>query len=246
MDIETAEAAWESYTEAKDKYTLEGDLIHWLACALYVACRNSTLPTVGQASATVQGNGVSLTRLLRCSKLSLIEFFSKAQKWADMTNLKMEFRQKIDLLERNFAVSNVIFKKYQPIFVSLFKDPANDPPKVNRSRKTKKPPCTPGEVFDFCWNLFIRVKALCPDISDDLVNSYHLLLSCVDHIYACAYKSERSDLLNEKFQGMAQTIGKHFFEYLFFQTTFFGFPISHSPKYMPSMKNPECEIFYLN
>ena len=95
------------------------------------------MPTVGQASTTVEGNGVSLTRLLRCSKLSLIEFFSKAQKWADMTNLKMEFRQKIDLLERNFAVSNVIFKKYQPIFVSLFKDPANDPPKVNRSRKTK-------------------------------------------------------------------------------------------------------------
>lgn len=86
---------------------------------------------------TVQGNGVSLTRLLRSSKLSLIEFFSKAQKWADMSSLKSEFRQKIDLLERNFAVSNVIFKKYQPIFVGLFKDPAQDPPKVNRSRKTK-------------------------------------------------------------------------------------------------------------
>ena len=58
-------------------------------------------------------------------------------------------------------------------------------------------------MFDFCWNLFIRVKALCPDISDDLVNSYHLLLSCVDHIYACAVMAERTDLLNEKFQGMS-------------------------------------------
>ena len=47
-----------------------------------------------------------------------------------MSNVKPEFRQKIELLERNFAVSNVIFKKYQPIFVGLFKDPANDPPKV--------------------------------------------------------------------------------------------------------------------
>ena len=108
----------------------QGDQIHWLACALYVACRNSSLPTVGQAGATIQGNGVSLTRLLRSSKLSLIEFFNKAQKWADMSNVKPEFRQKIELLERNFAVSNVIFKKYQPIFVGLFKDPANDPPKV--------------------------------------------------------------------------------------------------------------------
>lgn len=85
----------------------------------------------------MQGNGVSLTRLLRSSKLALIEFFGKAQKWADMSNVTPEFRNKIDLLERNFAVSNVIFKKYQPIFVGLFKDPANDPPKVNRSRKQK-------------------------------------------------------------------------------------------------------------
>ena len=49
----------------------------------------------------MQGNGVSLTRLLRSSKLALIEFFGKAQKWADMSNVTPEFRNKIDLLERN-------------------------------------------------------------------------------------------------------------------------------------------------
>ncbi len=92
---------------------------------------------VGLDGATIQGNGVSLTRLLRCCKLSLIEFFKKVKNWADMSNLKTEFREKIDHLERNFAVSNVIFKKYQPIFLELFKDPALDPPKINRSRKTK-------------------------------------------------------------------------------------------------------------
>ena len=54
-----------------------------------------------------------------------------------MSNLKSQFRSKIDCLERNFAVSNVIFKKYQPIFVHLFKDPAKDPPRQNRSRKLK-------------------------------------------------------------------------------------------------------------
>ena len=113
----------------------QGDQIHWLACALYVACRNSTLPTVGQAGATIQGNGVSLARLLRSSKLSLIEFFNKAQKWADMSNVKSEYREKIDLLQRNFSVSNVIFKKYQLIFIGLFKDPADDPPKVKIWKK---------------------------------------------------------------------------------------------------------------
>ena len=74
----------------------------------------------------------------------------QARLWADMCNLKTELVHKIDKLERNFAVSNVIFKKYQPIFVDLFRDPAEDPPKPVRSRKQKRPPCTSGEVFDFC------------------------------------------------------------------------------------------------
>ena len=53
-------------------------------------------------------------------------------------------------------------------------------------------------MFDFCWSLFVRVKADFPAISDDLVNSYHLLLSCVDYIYANAVLAQRSDLLNDK------------------------------------------------
>ena len=85
----------------------------------------------------IEGNGVSLTRLLRSCKLSLIQFFNKVKKWADMSNLKVEFREKIERLERNFAVSNVIFKKYQPIFVDLFRDPLKDAPKINKSRKQK-------------------------------------------------------------------------------------------------------------
>ena len=92
---------------------------------------------VGNSEKSIQGNGVSLTRLLRSSKLSLIEFFNKAQKWADMANVQPEFREKIVLLEKNFNVSSVIFKKYQNIFVGLFKDPANDPPRIKQSRKTK-------------------------------------------------------------------------------------------------------------
>ena len=204
MDVETGELAWRTYLATKQKYTLEGDQLHWLACALYVACRRGSLPTVGRM-VMMEGNGVSLTRLLRSTKLSLIQFFNKARLWADMCNLKTELVHKIDKLERNFAVSNVIFKKYQPIFVDLFRDPAEDPPKPVRSRKQKRPPCTSGEVFDFCWTLFIRVKGHFPAISDDLVNSYHLLLSCVDYIYSCAWTDQREDLLNPVFDCGGET-----------------------------------------
>ena len=132
------------------------------------------------------GNGVSLTRLLRNCSLALIQFFDKAKKWADMNNLNETFVKKIEKLNRNFVVSHVIFKKFQPIFLHLFKDPALNPPRVKTSRKQKRGPCSTTDVFDFCWTLFVRVKSEFSGISDDLVNSYHLLLSCVDYVHANA------------------------------------------------------------
>lgn len=62
-------------------------------------------------------------------------------------------------------------------------------------------PCSSGRVFDFAWTLFVCVKADFPDISDDLVNSYHLLLACCDLIFSNALLSDRRDMLNSKFQG---------------------------------------------
>lgn len=55
-------------------------------------------------------------------------------------------------------------------------------------------------MFDFCWGLFVRVKTDFPAISDDLVNSYHLLLSCIDYVYGNAVMAKRTDLLNEKME----------------------------------------------
>lgn len=43
----------------------QGDPSHWLACAIYVACRNVTEHTVVDSETLIEGNLVSLTRLLR-------------------------------------------------------------------------------------------------------------------------------------------------------------------------------------
>jgi len=69
--------------------------------------------------------------------VSLIEFFKKMKKWADMASLPQEFRDKIERLERNFAVSMVTFKKFEPIFLDIFENPAKDPPRPPKSRKQK-------------------------------------------------------------------------------------------------------------
>uniref|UniRef100_A0A8C1V5D0 Retinoblastoma-like 2 (p130) n=1 Tax=Cyprinus carpio TaxID=7962 RepID=A0A8C1V5D0_CYPCA len=202
MDEESSNGAWRSYENISKNYTLEGSELHWLACALYVACRSS-VPTIGKG--TAEGNYVSLTRILRSSQQSLIEFFNKMKKWQDMANLPKEFQQSTEKLERNFTVTSVIFKKYVPLFKDIFKAPTDELPRTHRGRKQRRHPCTVTEVFNFCWILFIHAKGNFPMISDDLVNSYHLLLCALDLVYCNALLcSSRKDLLNPAFKGLPE------------------------------------------
>ncbi|XP_011875913.1 PREDICTED: retinoblastoma-like protein 1 isoform X2 [Vollenhovia emeryi] len=202
MDATAASEAWRSYETIRQNYTLEGDQLHWIGCAVYVACRKFSIPTVGRPGTNVEGNCVSLTRLLQLCNLPLIQFFTKSKSWADMANMPQDFRARIEKLEANFSVSMVIFKKYQPIFTDIFKDPREDTSRPPRSRRHKAMPCTPSRVFEFCWTLFICIKGAIHDISDDLVNSYHLLLVCCDLVYNNALLANRKDLLNPDFAGL--------------------------------------------
>lgn len=203
MDRSSQEEAWQAFERITTNYTLEGDSLHWLACALYVSCRSSMVPAV-HGRDMVEGNCVSLTRLLRTAKLSLIEFFKKMKKWADMASLPQRFRDKVERLERNFAVSTVTFKKFEPIFLDIFRSPGDDPVRPPKGRKQKRQTVTAREVFNFCWTMFIQVKGNFPAISDDLVNSYHLLLCCLDWFFANVLLSNRRDLLNPDFSGLPE------------------------------------------
>ncbi|XP_048956312.1 retinoblastoma-like protein 1 isoform X6 [Canis lupus dingo] len=201
LDEGSAAEALDDFTAIRGNYSLEGEVIHWLACSLYVACRKSIIPTVGKG--IMEGNCVSLTRILRSAKLSLIQFFSKMKKWMDMSNLPQEFRERVERLERNFEVSTVIFKKFEPIFLDIFQNPYEEQPKFPRSRKQRRIPCSVKDLFNFCWTLFVYTKGNFRMIGDDLVNSYHLLLCCLDLIFANAIICpNRRDLLNPTFKGL--------------------------------------------
>uniref|UniRef100_A0AAQ5XSA6 Retinoblastoma-like protein 1 n=1 Tax=Amphiprion ocellaris TaxID=80972 RepID=A0AAQ5XSA6_AMPOC len=212
MDEQTAAEAMDNFTGIWNTYTLEGEVVHWLACSLYAACRKGSTPTVGKG--LMEGNCVSLTRILRSSKLSLIQFFSKMKKWADMSNLSQDFRLRMDRLERNFEVSTVIFRKFEPIFMDMFQNPqGGEPPRQPRSRKHRRLPCHISDVFKFCWTLFTcplhSASCVCVSegnfrmIGDDLVNSYHLLLCCLDLVFGNALLcANRKDLINPTFRGL--------------------------------------------
>jgi retinoblastoma-like protein 1 len=48
----------------------------------------------------------------------------------------------------------------------------------------------------------VCVKGKFPGVSDDLVNSYHLLLACCDLMFANAIIADRREILNPNFPGM--------------------------------------------
>ncbi|KAI3369202.1 hypothetical protein L3Q82_007438 [Scortum barcoo] len=134
MDEQTATEAMDNFTNTCNTYTLEGEVVHWLACSLYAACRKGSTPTVGKG--LMEGNCVSLTRILRTSKL-------------------------------------------------------------------RRLPCHISDVFKFCWTLFVYTKGNFRMIGDDLVNSYHLLLCCLDLVFGNALLcANRKDLINPTFRGL--------------------------------------------
>ncbi|XP_037075315.1 retinoblastoma-like protein 2 [Pollicipes pollicipes] len=212
MDKFTARDAWNSYCQVKQNYSLEGKKLHWLACALYVSCRRGSVPTVGHHLAPMQGNFISLTRLLRFAQFSLLEFFDKSKKWAEMSNLPHPFQRNLDALERNFAVTTFLFNYYEPMFKKIYTDPADDPPRPPKSRKQRRGACTASDAFEFTWTLFVLVKSTIPSVSSDLVSTYHLLLACVDYMFGVTVAADRRDLLNRSSPALPENFNSRDYE----------------------------------
>ncbi|CAB3228947.1 unnamed protein product [Arctia plantaginis] len=201
VDPVAAKKSKESFLEIKRNYSLDGDMLHWMACALYVACRTSITPTV-QTGKAVEGNCVSLTRLLRLCNISLIQFFTKIKNWMEMAAMSTEFKDRISHLQHKFAVSTVLFRKFQPIFQEIFLNLTNEPLKSSAKRRPKLQPCSTNALFEFTWCLYICVKGEFHRSAHDLVDMYHLLLACLDFVFANAFMARRIDLIDPAFKGL--------------------------------------------
>ncbi|OTF80317.1 hypothetical protein BLA29_013968, partial [Euroglyphus maynei] len=77
----------------------------WLACALYISCRKCSTQ-MGRGQTRIEGNMVSLTRILRTCNISLVRFFNKIKNWIDMAGSSVDLRRKIDQIEKNFNVTS--------------------------------------------------------------------------------------------------------------------------------------------
>lgn len=135
---------------------------------------------------------------------SLVRFFNKMKNWTEMAGLPIEMRSKLEQLERNFNVTSVIFTKYKPIFEDVFKCTSSAQCRfMPKNRKQmRKQALTSIDIFTFCWTLFVYIKSKYSRISDDLVNSYHLLLVCIDYCFSSVLSMDNChDIINSNFYG---------------------------------------------
>ena len=90
------------YCSVNDSFSLEGSAEAWICCAIFSACSMTSVSSVGGRE--INGNCISLTRLLSEVNISLIDFMTKIRRWSEMAGLGGPFSGKIKQLERNFSV----------------------------------------------------------------------------------------------------------------------------------------------
>lgn len=187
---------------------IQGGEIQWLCCALYVNLTDKSNEL----------SEISLTKLLRLCNIKIYEFLKKTEQWISMVSTSNDCRERFKRLRASLSVSILSYEKYSSIFCEYFTSPNNSeeaalaaatistPQKGKKSKQANK--CTPNNVYEFCWYLFILAQGENPEYTIDIVSSFHILLCCIDLIFANIVADKRDDLLNMKFGPAAAALSK--------------------------------------
>lgn len=171
--LSVTDDTWDCYNKLRHVYSLEGDQTQWLVCLLYLTNEKQLTINKRELKSTLNKfSSFQFLKLMQFNKDSLAALFAKMNKAIEMINMPRELCTQIELIERNFNVSCILFAKFNKISSQMFSQ------EVTASLAPSK--C----VSDIAWLLFIYVKEKFPHIGSDLVNSFQLLVCCLNLIYA--------------------------------------------------------------
>jgi hypothetical protein len=109
---------------------------------------------------------VNLNKLLERTNQSLDSFIRKIRNLTEMLNIPCELVERVDIIEINYNVTCILFNKYKQIYQIIFNDENDD-----------------DLLFKFGWLLFVYIKENYVEIGHDLVNSFYLLICCLNLMY---------------------------------------------------------------
>ncbi|PRP85784.1 hypothetical protein PROFUN_05976 [Planoprotostelium fungivorum] len=149
----------------------------WIPFALHVASRTEDKYTI------------ALSSLLRIADIKIMDFFDKMKIFMSIVGLDGSHEEHLLLLKRKWIIMTCLYHKYEKIYSELLTIPS----------EMERKPHFAGEksdqyhVYSFGWLLFLVVKArlLAGHNGIDFINSYHMLLCCVNFILVHAPKSHR-------------------------------------------------------
>uniref|UniRef100_A0A915D7Q7 Retinoblastoma-associated protein n=1 Tax=Ditylenchus dipsaci TaxID=166011 RepID=A0A915D7Q7_9BILA len=189
----------QQYDTIGQQIILEGAQKPWMACAFYT--------TVWQAAplgAQEPAFKYSVSKLLNICNLSVLEFFEKLNKWAEMILAKGRLLEHINRVQANLAVSTVVYKKFLPIFRRVFVNHSDKTSAKSRANQIQGAINT-AHVFEFSWLMFIALKKQFAGSVDDLMNSFHLLLCVVELVFVALKDLKLNSLINADFANTLTT-----------------------------------------
>lgn len=215
IDGDILERAWKSYDATQQQILLEGNNKAWMVCAFYTSVWHAT--PYGREPPYLY----SLWQLLKTCDIryffknqsifaysknfSVLEFFDKLAKWVEMIGGSRRLHESVNRVQSTLAVSIVIYKKYLPIFRSMFR--------IQKPKEgDKKLTMTTVKLFEYIWVMFVALKSnfflltskqklfleLLPPNLEDLLNSYHILL-CIIDLVSEELRQTESEILNPEF-----------------------------------------------
>ncbi|KAK6056696.1 Retinoblastoma-associated protein A domain protein, partial [Cooperia oncophora] len=164
MSDDLKDNVWTQVCMMIEKVDLDDETIAYVACAFY--CVMLEMDKFQQKPFPY-----SMHRILKICSVSVVEFFDKLKRWIEIATSSKKIADHAHKVESSLSVSFVIFKKFLPIFRSLFQLVASDSKQSFNSK----------DLFTVIWLMTMIMKKSLP--TDDLITSFHLLLCVVEWVY---------------------------------------------------------------